>query len=269
MNTIEKRTAAAAVPAATPAEELALVEHLHTRLRELFSGAAPEYEEIRERYPSKVLQLGVVPPLPEPDPDTHETPEQFAKRLRRPPSNLGLDFEMQRGPGGEMAVEVEGRFSTYVQRYPDHQAQEQFYSGGQERQTREQEENPEDADTKENMRLLPVFKRIDIETGRIRVELDGDTGETVIELDERVAAALGHVLVDSGTVYPFWADAPRPSLRLRSTATKRPTSRQSPRLRVGVAQSRWFCRRRASSSPGGPLAMAVCGCRPPCATTRL
>ena len=215
MNTIEKRTAAAAVPAATPAEELALVEHLHTRLRELFSGAAPEYEEIRERYPSKVLQLGVVPPLPEPDPDTHETPEQFAKRLRRPPSNLGLDFEMQRGPGGEMAVEVEGRFSTYVQRYPDHQAQEQFYSGGQERQTREQEENPEDADTKENMRLLPVFKRFDIETGRIRVELDGDTGETVIELDERVAAALGHVLVDSGTVYPFWG---RRSQTLPATA---------------------------------------------------
>ena len=172
----------------------------------------PEFEEIRERYPSKVLQLGVVPPLPEPDPDTHETPEQFAKRLRRPPSNLGLDFEMQRGPGGEMAVEVEGRFSTYVQRYPDRQAQEQFYSGGQERQTREQEENPEDADTKENMRLLPVFKRFDIETGRIRVELEGDTGETVIELDEGSLPRLVTRSLTPGLSTHSGGDAPRPCL---------------------------------------------------------
>lgn len=204
MSTTRQQPAAATVPEATPAEELRLVRHLHGRLRQLFSGSALEFEEIRERYPSKVLQLGVVPPLPEPDPDTHETAEQFAKRLRRPPSNIGLDFELEPDPDGKASVDVEGRFSFYLQRYPDRDAQEQFYSGGQERETREEEENPEDADTKENMRLLPVFKRYDIETGTLTVELDSETGETTIDLDEHIADVLAEPLREQATVYPFW-----------------------------------------------------------------
>jgi hypothetical protein len=205
MSTTEQPNAISTVAAnATPAEELALVEHLHGRLRELFSGSAPEFEEMRDRYPSKVLQLGVIPALPEPDPETHETPEQFAKRLRRPASSIGLDFEMERGPDGRLSVEVEGRFTYYVQRYPDRDAQAAFYGGGQERATREDEPNPEDSDTKNNMRVLPVFKRYGIASDRIQVALDGDTGETVIDLAQPVATVLGDVLSDPKTVYPFW-----------------------------------------------------------------
>jgi hypothetical protein len=195
---------ATAVPDATPAEQLVLVDHLQIRMHDLFSGSAPEFEELRRRYPSKVLQLGVIPPLPEPDPDTGETPEQFAKRLRRPPSNIGLDFEVERAPDGTVTVEVEGRFAFYVQRYPDRDAQAEFYAGGQEKATREEGENAEDPDTKENVRLLPVFKRYDIDSGRIAVTLDGDTGEEVIDLAGPIVAVLGPVLVDRGTVYSFW-----------------------------------------------------------------
>jgi len=201
-----------AVPDATADEQLRLVEHLHTRLRDQFSGAAPEFEELRGRYPSKVLQLGVIPPLPEPDPDTGETPEQFAKRLRRPPSNIGLDFEVDQAPDGTATVEVEARFAFYVQRYPDRDAQAEFYAGGQEKQTREEEENPEDPDAakagdgKERVRLLPVFKRFYIDSGRIAVDLDGETGEQEIDLSPTVATVLGPVLTDSGTVYPFWGE---------------------------------------------------------------
>lgn len=203
MSTTEARPAVA-VPDATPDEELGLVEHFHTRLCELFSGSALELAEIRGRYPNKVLQLGVIPPLPEPDPDTGETPEQFAKRLRRPPSNIGLDFEVERAPDRTATIEVDTRFAFYVQRYPDRDAQAEFYAGGQEKETRDEEENPEDADTKENVRVLPVFKRFDIDSGRVSVGLDGDTGEKVINLAEPIAAALGDVLLDKNTVYPFW-----------------------------------------------------------------
>lgn len=204
MSTTDTRPADTTVPDATPHEERALVDHLHNRLRELFSGSAPEFEEIRGRYPSKVLQVGVIPPLPEPDPDTGETPEQFAKRLRRPPSNIGLDFEVGRDPDGACVVEVEARFAHYVQRYPDRDAQAEFFAGAREKETREEEENSEEPDTKENMRLLPVFKRYDIDAGRISVALQGDIGEEVIELDGPIADALGNVLRDQGTVYPFW-----------------------------------------------------------------
>ena len=51
---------------ATPQEQLNLVDHLQRRLREQFSGSAPEFEVIKDRYPGKVLQLGVIPPLPKP-----------------------------------------------------------------------------------------------------------------------------------------------------------------------------------------------------------
>jgi hypothetical protein len=203
MSTIKTESATAVVDA-TAAEQLALVEHLQTRMQDLFSGTAPEFEELRRRYPSKVLQLGVIPPLPEPDPDTGETPEQFAKRLRRPPSNIGLDFEVEAGPDGTATIEVEAEFAMYVQRYPDRDAQAEFYAGGQEHATREEEENPEDPDTKENVRLLPVFKRFNIDSGRLAVTLAGDTGEQVIDLACAIAAVVGPVLVDLGTVYPFW-----------------------------------------------------------------
>lgn len=188
---------------ATPHEQFALVDHLQRRLRDRFSGASPEFEEIRQRYPSKVLQLGVIPPLPQPDPETGETPEQFAKRLNRPPSNIGLDFEVERAPDGSCTIELEAAFTHYVQRYPDLAAQLEFHRGAEQR-TREEEESDEDPDTKENVRLLPVFKRYRIETGRITVNLDGDTGEDAVDLFDSINSVLGTVLGEQETVYPFW-----------------------------------------------------------------
>lgn len=230
MSTTELATAA--VAAATPQEQLNLLDHLQRRLSEQFSGSAPEFDVITDRYPGKVLQLGVIPPLPKPDPDSPETPEQFAKRLRRAPSNIGLDFEVEPRPDGTCTIAVEGRFSYYLQRYPDLASQREFYSDGQEEQTREDADETEtapaeaaaagqdpdatsshngkpDTASKEktaevNVRLRPVFKRYIVETARIAVRLSGPVGEDVLPLDGQIAAALGAARLEPETMYPFW-----------------------------------------------------------------
>jgi hypothetical protein len=63
------------------------------------------------------LQLGVLPPLPQPDPDGNETPEQLARRINRPPSQIGVNFNLL--ADDEAGVDVAASFSFYVQRYPE------------------------------------------------------------------------------------------------------------------------------------------------------
>src|ERR1019366_8004097 len=92
------------------------------------AGDHPSRQVIRHRNPSQELQLGVLPALPEPDPDGGETPEQLARRLNRPPSQMGVNFNLP-PDSGQAAVEVAASFSFYVQRYPS--VEEQRTQSGQ------------------------------------------------------------------------------------------------------------------------------------------
>ncbi len=195
-------TAPVAVISYAPEEELHLVEFLAERLRTRFAGDGPEHARIDKRYPSRVLQLGILPPLPEPDATEPITPEELAKKLNRAPSTIGLDFLMTR-KDGRCAIELSADFAVYVQRYPSRDEQEEFYRGEDYRSGEEDERDAEADDS--NMRLRPVFERFDVPVRDRDVELDGDRGEATLELAPELTAALGHALLDDATVYPFAA----------------------------------------------------------------
>jgi helicase-like protein len=198
-------TATPAAPATfyTPAEELHLVEHLAERLRGRFAGDGPDHQLIDKRYPSKVLQLGILPALPQPDPTEPIGPEELAKKLGRAPSTMGLDFLMSR-ENGTAAVELEADFSVYVQRYPTRDEQEEFYRG-EDYQSGGEDERDADDSSGGNMRLRPMFDRYDVAVRDRRVPLDSDRGEAELDLGPDVVAALGGALTATTTVYPLAA----------------------------------------------------------------
>ena len=120
MNTATTPLAPAAPAAgpATPAEQELLLGHLADDVRGRLAGDHPSRKVIRHRRPSQELQLGVLPALPEPDPDGHETAEQLARRINRPPSQIGVNFNLL-PDGDQAAIDVAASFSFYVQRYPE------------------------------------------------------------------------------------------------------------------------------------------------------
>ena len=73
---------------------------------------------VRHQRPGMVLALGVLPALPQPDPDSGETPAQLARRIGRPPSQLGFTTRVT-PDNDKVTLGVEADFSFYVQRYPD------------------------------------------------------------------------------------------------------------------------------------------------------
>ena len=192
-----------------------LARHFAERTRSKLAGDAPEMAVIVERRPSQVLQLGVLPPLATPDPDSGLTPEQFSRELRRPPSHLGLTFFLQ--PGGDHAeLDFEAQFLYYVQRYPDRDHQRRAQGGA----------NAQDDDgdggsagrTPGETTLVEVFERHEVRTGRIRHTLDvsGKSGRLTIPLNaDWVDPVLAPVLTDPKTVYPFQT----PGLKLPNAAT--------------------------------------------------
>lgn len=122
-------TAASATPPATgqppitPAEQELLVRHLSEDVRGRLAGDHRDRKLIRQQRPGMVLQLGVLPALPQPDPDSGETAQQLARRINRPPSQLGFSTRM--APDGDsLSVDFEADFSFYVQRYPDRAEQQ-------------------------------------------------------------------------------------------------------------------------------------------------
>ena len=116
--TIAARPAGARREPGHPAEQELLLGHLADDVRGRLAGDHPDRKVIRHRRPSQELQLGVLPALPQPDPDGHETPEQLARRINRPPSQIGVNFNLL--PDGDRgAVDVAASFSFYVQRYPE------------------------------------------------------------------------------------------------------------------------------------------------------
>jgi hypothetical protein len=220
---------------ATPAEEERLAHHLSETARVRFAGEGEEHRVIRHAFPSKVLQLGILPALPQPDPGDPVSPEQLAQRVGQAPSTMGLDFRMQLTDGAA-GLDIAGQFAFYVQRYPDRDEQAAFYSD-EDALSREGDEN-EDADgqsaTSANgaasgagrtsggsgtssgggtagggtagatMTLMPKFERFDIEFAQ-HADIAGSRGELTFDLTPQVSAQLGGALTDSRTVYPFLA----------------------------------------------------------------
>ncbi len=210
-------------PTATPAEQERIVLHLADRIRGLLAGDADERKVINQRFPSKVLQLGVLPALPTPDPTTGDSAEDLARKLNRAPSAIGLDFLVARPGDGDAVIDIEAAFSVYLQRYPNRDEQERFHTGsGQGRDNEDDDDGVVDDDAgngrgggsgPRNMRLFNVFERFDVSTDRLSFTLSGSRGEDSRELTDALRAGIGadsrqcysDALVDSRTVYPFWA----------------------------------------------------------------
>ena len=109
---------ATAHPPTIPAEQELLVGHLSEDTRARLAGDHPDRAVIRQQRPGMVLALGVLPALPQPDPAGTETAQQLARRIGRPPSQMGASFHVQ-PDGEEVVLGVEADFSVYVQNYPD------------------------------------------------------------------------------------------------------------------------------------------------------
>lgn len=210
-----------APPAATtPAEQELLAQHLSEQTRSRLAGDHPERRFIRDRHPSQVLQLGVLPPLPQPDDNSHESPQDLARRIGRAPSQMGLHFVVTPDDKGAAAVSFDAAFSFYVQRYPelDHQrevAAVAVGSGGS-----DAGENGDAGDgegqggDKGNARrrsagssdLAEVWERFDIHIGERTLVLDTDSGtrgREFVDLDAEVRAVLDPVFREAETAYPF------------------------------------------------------------------
>lgn len=207
---------------ATPAEEERMAAHLAEVARVRFSGDGPDHAVIRGAFPGKVLQLGVLPALPQPSADDPLTPEQLAQRIGQAPSTMGLDFRL-RLHNGEGALDVRSRFAFYVQRYPDRDEQAAFYSdedpAGRENDETDAGADPQQTpsadgggggakaarhDADKTMVLMPKFERFDIDIGE-QVAVSGSRGSVTVDLSAAVAAQLHGALTAPETVYPFLA----------------------------------------------------------------
>ena len=173
-------------------------------MRRRFAGDDEEHRLIRYAFPSSVLQIGILPPLPEPDPGEAITPEQLAQRLNQAPSSMGLDFRLS--PEHDAAkLQVDADFAVYIQRYPHRTEQQVFFTGDAERTTRDKDVSDDDlGDDAETMRLMPLFERLDIHVSAAS-QLHGERGEAIVDVTPRIAAQLSPALTQPTTVYPFLA----------------------------------------------------------------
>lgn len=198
---------------ATAAEEEQLVMHLSEVARVRFSGEGPDHRVITGKTPSKVLQLGILPALPQPNAGEQLSSEDIAQRIGQAPSTMGLNFRLDL-QGADGRLNVITRFAFYVPRYPTREEQTAFYSDAKPRtrSQREEEDTGEEngasgaggPSTGGTMKLLTKYERFDIEIPTTAT-LSGDRGEQVIDLSPEVLTQLGGALTDSSTVYPFLA----------------------------------------------------------------
>jgi len=196
-----------------------LVRHLAEQSRALLAGDHSERKVIRQLRPSQVLQLGVLPPLPTPDADSKETAQELAQRFNMPPSQMGLSF-IVRPDGDRVEIEAAGEFSFYLQRYPDRDEQK-AHQGGTEDGAAKKGGDGDGAGagkagggTEGRSRLVEVYERFDIQSDRLRFEIDltkDDRGSGRVSLDRAVRKVLGPALEDPRTVYPFKASQVLPN----------------------------------------------------------
>jgi hypothetical protein len=186
---------------AGPDEQEKIVRHFSERVRSMLAGDAAERARIEQRRPSKLLQLGVLPPEPPPDPD--HSSDEIARRRGEPPSTIGLDFLLAPSSAGAAEIELEAEFSVYVQRYPTFEEQREWWGSTT---TREDDEGEEEGGPGSGrVRLKGIYERFEVRTGRIPFVLDRASSPDRIERDlaDEIAKALGSALADMETVYPF------------------------------------------------------------------
>ena len=201
-------SSSAAQGATEASEQEILVAHLSETVRAGLAGDHADGQFIRDRRPSQVLQLGVLPALPCPDPESGETPEQLAQRLRRPPSQLGFTFRLRPDPDGSAAVELKASFSCYLQRYPEPADQRRALgSEGSPPTDSGSEGKPSGKSVPTGSSdLVEIWERFDIDTPPFDVTLElagGERGSERIDLDSAVRGRLSPALADSKTAYPF------------------------------------------------------------------
>lgn len=241
MSTVTTPVAAAATPT-TPAEQEVLLAHLSDNVRGRLAGDHASRKVIRHRRPGQELQLGVLPPLPQPDPDSHETAEQLARRINRPPSQMGVVFNLA-PDADQAAIEVTGAFSFYVQRYPDFDVQ-RAQAGTQQGAATDDDTggaatgdgaataasvdagttgggaNAKKKGAGGSSDLVEVWERFDIATDRLPVTLDlieGNRGSVLIPLDANVARVLSGPLADPKSAYPFRVSPQLPNAATQGT----------------------------------------------------
>jgi hypothetical protein len=194
-----------------------LVGHLADRVRSRLAGDGPDHRIIEHRRPSKVLQLGVLPPQPAPDPESGMTVSELAQRLGEPPSSLGLDFLLRTDSEGIAELDVCCAFSVYVQRYPTRDQQRAWHRPDG---ALDDDDGDGDQPTTGRMRLKGIFERVDVVTDRIHLRLDSTqaAGMARYPLTAEIARALGPILTDRNTVYPFQHSQTMPEDALDSEA---------------------------------------------------
>ncbi len=243
--------AASAQLKTTSAEQELLARHLADELRARLAGDHAERRIISHRRPSQVLQLGILPALPQPDPDSNETPQQLARRMTRPPSQLGYTLRLAPG-GGQAEIEVEAEFSVYVQRYPE--LNEQRESLGSAATSGDHDDDHGTGDDGSSIRtgngggqsppltgssdLVEKWERLDLVTGRMPVKLDmvsGDRGSERVPLDTELKELLGPVFSDPNTVYPFATSQQLPNAAVHGSDTD---YRQAIAVQEGDARTR-------------------------------
>jgi len=200
----------------TAADQQALVRYLAERTRARLAGDAPEHAVITERRPSQLLQLGVLPPLPPPDPDRGLTGEQVAQQRGRAPSHLGLVFHLD-PDSGVTATELglEADFLFFVQTYPnrDTQAAHQGVTLDDKNDgdgDGEDDAQPQQRQTAARSAIAERYDRHEVRTDRLTVKLDlTKPGRVELDIQDAIAQVLRPVLADPNTVYPFTAAGQR------------------------------------------------------------
>lgn len=245
----------APAPPTTAREQEILALHLSEHTRSILAGDHPDMRFIRDRRPSQVLQLGVLPALPQPKEDSSQTPQEVARRIGRPPSQLGMHFTLAPDDQGEATLDVEGDFSVYVQRYPELDRQREVAAvaptsneEGDEHAGEEGSGTGNDAGAsggKGKKRggagssdLAEVWERFDIRIDRRAVVLDlasGDRGTERIDLDPDLRTVLGSVLTEPETVYPFRSSQQLPNAAVAGSETE---YREAIREQEGDARTR-------------------------------
>ena len=236
MSTTITEPPGAATPT-TPSEQELLALHLSEQTRSRLAGDHPDMRYIYDKRPSQILQLGVLPPLPQPEDGSSESPEELARRWGRPPSQMALHF-MHTPDGGKAEVAFDGKFSVYVQRYPELERQREASSVAAATGDDDGDDGAEGegegkgsgngkasgngkggaGGASGSTDLAEVWERFDIHIDRRQVELDltqGNRGSVRVPLDREVRAVLDPVLRENETVYPF-----RTSQQLPNTAVQ-------------------------------------------------
>lgn len=189
-----------------------LARHLSEHVRGMLAGDAPDRKMIEQRRPSRVLQLGVLPP--QQPPEEGRSSEELARRLGEPPSVMGFDFLIRPPESGVVQVELAADFSVYVQRYPTFVEQREWWDPDRAAEDDDEHSTPDSG----RMRLKGKFERHDVNTNRHRLELTREAAPERLEVDlgVEIRENVGRVLMEPATVYPFRGSQTLPEDALQS-----------------------------------------------------